>query len=139
MHVLDSHDVRFTNCSVAHSSGYGIWVHGASADVAIQSCHVFDVGAGGVRFGDGGAGGPAQNPGAWRLTLNNTLIEDGGHVTHAGAGVFVQTNCYSCQVVHNRVSHFQWSGISVGQVSSFSNSSTPSSYNPVVCEKGAVP
>merc|ERR1712096_120689 len=56
-----------------------------------------------------------------------------------GAGVFVQTNCYSCQVVHNRVSHFQWSGISVGQVSSFSNSSTPSSYNPVVCEKGAVP
>ena len=139
MHVLDSHDVRFTNCSVAHSSGYGIWVHGASADVAIQSCHVFDLGAGGVRFGDGGAGGPAQNPGAWRLTLNNTLIEDGGHVTHAGAGVFVQTNCYSCQVVHNRVSHFQWSGISVGQVSSFSNSSTPSSYNPTVCEKGSVP
>ncbi len=138
VHVLDSHDVHISKCSIAHSSGYSIWVHGSSADVTVQSCHVFDAGAGGVRLGDGSAGGPAGPAQSWRLVVNNSLIEDGGHVTHAGAGVFVQTNCYSCQVLHNHVRGFQWSGISVGQVSSFSDSSRPSTYNPVVCEKGQV-
>ena len=139
LHVRDSHDIRITNCSVAFSSGYAIWVHGASTDVVVQSCHIYDVGAGGVRFGEGGAGGPAAPAEAWRLVVNNSLIEDGGHVTHAGAGIFVQTNCYACTITHNIVRGFEWSGISVGQVSSFSNSSNPSTYNPAICEQGDVP
>ena len=138
VHITDSHDVVISNCSVGHTSGYGVWVHGNSSRVEIQSCEIFDIGAGGVRFGDGGAGGPAGEAQAWNLILNNTRVEDGGHVTHGAAGVFVQTNAYACQVLHNRVQTFQWAGISVGQVSSFSNSSIPSTYDPATCTKGMV-
>ena len=116
LHITDqSHDIALLNCSVAHTAGYGIWVHGGSSRVQVQSCAVRDVGAGGVRFGDGGAGGPAGSAQSWHLVLNNSFIQDGGHVTHAGAGVLVHTNAYACSVTHNLVRAFQWSGISVGQ------------------------
>jgi hypothetical protein len=137
LHITNqSHDIALLNCSVAHTAGYGIWVHGGSSRVQVQSCAVLDVGAGGVRLGDGGAGGPAASAQCWHLVLNNSFIQDGGHVTHAGAGVLVHTNAYACSVTHNLVRAFQWSGISVGQVRA-SASDPPPSTPPRLAHTGA--
>ena len=140
VHIIgsDSHDIELVGCTVAHTAGYGVWVHGGASRVQIHSSALYDLGAGGVRFGDGGAGGPALKPGSWGLVLNDSRVEDGGHVTHGAAGVFVHTNAYNSVVSHNLVRRFEWSGISVGQVSSFSNSADPASYNPARCSDGNV-
>jgi len=110
------------NVEVAHVGGFGVVVAGAARDCSLSRLHVHDVGAGAVNVqrsraaattGAAGAAGAAGGAGVRNLSLVDSELEDGGHVYKMGPGLLLQ-ECHRCEIAHNRIHHFYYSGISTG-------------------------
>jgi len=71
----------FNNITVAHTGGYALWLNQGCTQNVIQRSHFYDLGAGGVRIGPGISGEqPTRALLSTYNTLNNSVLEDGGHV-----------------------------------------------------------
>ena len=131
VHITGSTGVTVDSCSIISVGSFGVWVHGNSSDVGIAHSTLADLGAGGVRFGDGPGGAGGRPAAGWnlRLVVNDTLVEHGGRLVAAAPGLIAMGNCYSWQMVHNEVTGFPWSGISAGEVSSYAIKTAAGGYN----------
>ena len=83
--VHESHGITFNQCSFSHVGGYAVWFGPNSTESSLTNSHIFDVGAGGVRIGNG-----SLNQKTSGHVVENNLIEDGGHVYQEGCGVLAQ-------------------------------------------------
>jgi hypothetical protein len=121
IHITGSTGVAIDNCSITSVGSFAVWAHENSSDVTVTGSVLADLGAGGVRFGDGpgGAGGHPNNDWNLRFAVNNTLVADGGRLVAGAPGLLALGNCYNFSFTHNEVTGFPWSGISAGQVSSY--------------------
>eukprot|EP01113_Clastostelium_recurvatum_P024236 TRINITY_DN2892_c0_g1_i4.p1 TRINITY_DN2892_c0_g1~~TRINITY_DN2892_c0_g1_i4.p1 ORF type:complete len:742 (+),score=141.30 TRINITY_DN2892_c0_g1_i4:273-2228(+) len=106
--VLASNYVNFTNIEIAHTGAHGIWVSSGSRHILIDSISTQDIGAGAVRIGNQDVA-----DGTEYVTVNNSYIHDGGHVSKEGMGIFIQASSYNT-IQYNEVAHFFYSGVSVG-------------------------
>jgi len=99
-------------CEVAHVGGYGIWFERGCIDNQTTGCHLYDLGAGGIRIGE--AGIPQVEAAATgRNVVESNFIHDGGHV-HAGAiGIWVGQSSDN-RLAHNEICDMNYTGISVG-------------------------
>ena len=145
VHITGSTGVTVDRCSITSVGSFGVWVHGNSSDVEIVHSTLTDLGAGGVRCGDG-LGQAGGRPGTgWnlRLVVNNTLVADGGRLVAAAPGLIAMGNCYSWKMVHNEVTGFPWSGISAGGVSSYAIRTAAGGYNTTAsvaaCQENRLP
>ena len=103
---------RFEDCEIAHTGGYGLWLEHGCQENQIVRCHVHDLGAGGIRLGHTSL--PAeQAQQAERNEIHNCFIHDGGHVYHAGVGVWIGRTSHN-KVHHNEICDFFYTGVSVG-------------------------
>lgn len=103
---------EFDRCEIAHTGGYGLWFEQGSKDNRVVQCHLYDLGAGGVRLGETEL--PKQPElQAERNEVYNSFIHDGGHVYHAGIGVWIGRSSYN-KVHHNEICDFLYSGVSLG-------------------------
>lgn len=145
IHITRSTDITVNNCSITSVGSFGVWAHGNSSDVTVTGSVLADLGAGGVRFGDGlgGAGGRPNNDWNLRLAVNNTQIADGGQLVAGAPGLLALGNCYNFSFMHNEVTGFPWSGISAGQVSSYAIKTAAGGYNTsasvAVCRQNRLP
>ncbi|MDR1818219.1 MAG: right-handed parallel beta-helix repeat-containing protein [Puniceicoccales bacterium] len=122
--------VVFENCAIAHTGSYAIWFQKNCRDAKIERCHIYDLGAGGVKIGmtawtkqevaDGSLTG--------RITLNNNIIQHGGNVLPCAVGV-VLAHTSDNQITHNDIGDFRYSGVSAGWVWGYAES--PSKRNKI--------
>ncbi len=102
----------FERCEIAHTGGYGLWLRLGCKDNRILQCHLHDLGAGGVRIGQTAL--PEQEDlQTERNEVSNCFLHDGGHVYHAGVGLWIGRSSYNT-VRHNEICDFLYTGVSVG-------------------------
>ena len=102
----------FERCEVAHIGNYGIEFHQGCKNNSIIQCEMTDLGAGGVRIGDGG--NPANDAMVTRgNTIANCFIHDIGVVFAGAIGVWIGQSSYNT-VSHNEICDTNYSAVSVG-------------------------
>ena len=103
---------RFFDCEIAQTGGYGLWFERGVKHCSAEQCHLFDLGAGGVRIGENSL---PKNPEEQTShnTIENCFIHDGGRVFHAGVGALIQKSSYNT-LKHCEICDFFYSGVSVG-------------------------
>jgi parallel beta-helix repeat protein len=102
----------FEGCEIAHVGEYGLWLAQGCQDNRVVRCEIHDLGGGGVKIGE--TESPANEArAADRNVVDNCYIHDGGHMFHAGIGVWIGRCSYN-QVTHNEICDFDYSGMSIG-------------------------
>lgn len=122
----------FEKCTVQHVSNYAFWWRSGSQNNTIKQCHLYDMGAGGVKIGETGNAETDGTPGSEMVdekklylykelaqtgcgnnVVENCFIHEGGRFLRAGIGIWIGRSSYN-RASNNEVSDFRYSGFSVG-------------------------
>jgi parallel beta-helix repeat protein len=101
--IADSEQVSLHNCQIREVGGYGVEILGASKGCGVEKSVLRDLGAGGIKIGNG----PSGN------RLSDNVIEAGGRMFPSACGILVQLSGGN-RIVHNRIRDLYYTGISVG-------------------------
>lgn len=118
LQVGNASDVSILNVEVALTGGHGVWVRGDASRTVIDRCSVHDIGAGGIRVGDGNSGDSTRPSSRARavtsgLVISNSTIASMGDITAQGAGILL-TMAANVRILHNSVHDVSSIAISLG-------------------------
>ncbi|OGV72823.1 MAG: hypothetical protein A3K19_28520 [Lentisphaerae bacterium RIFOXYB12_FULL_65_16] len=119
--------ITIRGCEVRNVGHYAIWFRRGCAYNRIEQTEIFDVGAGGVRFGEPGVC-KEEGDRTHHNVVHNCFIHDGGCVFYGAHPVWVGQSSDN-EITHNELCDFNYTGIAVGWSWGF---------NPTTCHRNRI-